>query len=179
MTGLPSRIGPEDALTADVKVIAIDQAEDLAHLSATSQGVEPFGIGRVLRHVPVPVRSAIGPPGLAPFSERDLGFVNPLPCHLACFPVSQTHRGALGASSLHQGHGSTAVFPQQTMPDSSSARGVLAPRSIARPGLSDTHSLMAVAVFMRSDPSAWPGRTAGNRPLSHPGGGLHRGLRSS
>ncbi len=37
MTGLPFQVGPEDALARHVEVVAVDQAEDLAHGSATRQ----------------------------------------------------------------------------------------------------------------------------------------------
>ena len=40
---------------------------------------EPGGVSGVLHHVPVQVRCAIGPPGLATFAEGGLGLFYPLP----------------------------------------------------------------------------------------------------
>ena len=81
---------------------ALAQAADLADGSAARQRAKPLGIGRVLDHVPVPIRCAIRPPWLATFAERDLRLLNLLPRLLAPLRVPGAHGGTFSATSFHQ-----------------------------------------------------------------------------
>ena len=104
----------QDALAAHVEVVAVDQAEDLVHGSATRQGAEPVGVGRVPGHVPVPVRCAIRPPGLATFAESDLCLLDLPARRLARLEVPRAHRSAFVAASFHQRSGpALPVFRRQ------------------------------------------------------------------